>query len=254
MVSLVRFHGDVGGGAQLSVAALTRSDGIIGELGSGGGGACVGRGQGGFPDFVLSLVKQDVGSIGHNLGLCSVRHFAVIEVIPLAVVLVLGIAGVVSVPESSVVIGHSNEVIAAPRLPIGQIFPQEVTGEVQGPKGKLHDAVKLLSGELGVGESLQVDDQHLGQRPQVQLFCGQLVFLTHRTVPWVLILKCLHSGEQLDTLLQLYRGLLLRNLHTGMFVILLSFVLIIESLLHVRVPVDRHVRLSCEGGGEVRGF
>ena len=39
-----------------------------------------------------------------------------------------------SISESSVVIGHSDEVIAARRLPIGQLFPQEAAGEVQVPE------------------------------------------------------------------------------------------------------------------------
>lgn len=51
------------------------------------------------------------------------------------------------------------------------------------PEGKLHNAVKFLSGELGVGEPLQVDDENLRQRPEIQLLRGQLVLLTHRTVP-----------------------------------------------------------------------
>lgn len=36
-----------------------------------------------------------------------------------------------SVSESSVVIGHSDEVIAARRLPVGRILPQEAAREVQ---------------------------------------------------------------------------------------------------------------------------
>lgn len=51
------------------------------------------------------------------------------------------------------------------------------------PEGEIHDGVQFLSGELGVGEPLEVDDQNLWQRPQVQLLGGQLVLLTHRAVP-----------------------------------------------------------------------
>lgn len=51
------------------------------------------------------------------------------------------------------------------------------------PEGEVHDAVELLSAELGVGEPLQVNDENLWQRPEVQLLGGQLVLLTHRTIP-----------------------------------------------------------------------
>lgn len=88
------------------------------------------------------------------------------------------------------------------------------------PEGKLHDAVEFLSGELGVREPLEVDDENFWQRPEIQLLSGQLVLLTHRTVPeehkrtsashpfimtrerpcvcvlpGVLLLQCFHSGE-----------------------------------------------------------
>ena len=51
------------------------------------------------------------------------------------------------------------------------------------PEREVHDAVEFLSGELGVGEPLEVDDENLRQRPEVQLLRGELVLLTHRTVP-----------------------------------------------------------------------
>lgn len=63
-VPSVRFHGDVGGGAQLCVVA--GGDVVVG-LG-GGGGACVGGGQRGFSDLVLSLVEQNVGGAGLDTG------------------------------------------------------------------------------------------------------------------------------------------------------------------------------------------
>lgn len=59
--TLVCFHGDVGGGAQLCVIILAGSD-VVGGLG-GGGGACVGRRQSGFSDLVLSMVEQNVGGV-----------------------------------------------------------------------------------------------------------------------------------------------------------------------------------------------
>lgn len=150
-INLVRFHGDVGGGgggsAELCVVFLTRSDvivltgsDVVGGL-AGGGGACVGGGQSGFSDLVLPLVEQDVSSVGHDLILSGVRHLAVVKVIPLTVVLVPRVAGVMAVSESSVVIGHSDEVVAARRLPIGLTLPQEAAGEVQLSQGEVHDAV-----------------------------------------------------------------------------------------------------------------
>lgn len=63
-VPSVRFHGDVGGGAQLCVLIFAGGD-VVGGLG-GGGGARVGGGQSGFSDLVLSLVEQDVGRVGLN--------------------------------------------------------------------------------------------------------------------------------------------------------------------------------------------
>lgn len=41
-------------------------------------------------------------------------------------------------------------------------------------------------------------------------------------LPWILLLQRLHGGEQLDTLLQRHRHLLLRNLHAGVFHVLLQ--------------------------------
>lgn len=64
-----------------------------------------------------------------------------------------------------------------------RLLHQCVRACVRVPEGELHNAVKLLSGELGVGEPLEVDDENLWQRPEIQLLCGQLVLLTHRTVP-----------------------------------------------------------------------
>lgn len=58
---LVRFHGEVGGGAQLRVIIIAGSD-VTGRLG-GGGGARDGRGQSWFSELVLSVVEQDVGSV-----------------------------------------------------------------------------------------------------------------------------------------------------------------------------------------------
>lgn len=60
--NLVRFHGHVGGGARLRVVVFAGSD-VIGGLG-GGGGTCAGGGQSGLSDLVLSMVEQDVGSVG----------------------------------------------------------------------------------------------------------------------------------------------------------------------------------------------
>lgn len=52
-----------------------------------------------------------------------------------------------------------------------------------GPNRKLHKGVQLLSGELGVGEALQVYDESLRQCPQVQLLGGQLVLFAVGAVP-----------------------------------------------------------------------
>lgn len=118
------------------------------------------------------MVEQNIGSVGHNLILSGVGHLAVVKVIPLTIILVACIAGVMSISESSVVIGHSDEVITAWRLPTGQTFPQEAAREIQVSEGEVHDAVELLPGELGVGEPLEVDDENLRQRPEVQLLRG----------------------------------------------------------------------------------
>lgn len=97
-VRLVCFHSGVGGGALLCVVVvLFAGSDVV-------GGACVGGGQGGFSDLILSMVEQDVGSVGHNLVLLGVGHLAVVKVIPLTVILVARVAGVMSVSESSVVI------------------------------------------------------------------------------------------------------------------------------------------------------
>lgn len=59
IVYSVRFHGDVGGA--LPRLRLLEGSHVVGEV--GGGGAVVGGGQSGLPDFVLAVVKQDVGGI-----------------------------------------------------------------------------------------------------------------------------------------------------------------------------------------------
>lgn len=54
--------------------------------------------------------------------------------------------------------------------------------------------------------------------------CGQLSsdsLLCLCVLPWVLLLQRLHSGEQLDALLQLNSHVLLRDLHAGMLHVLL---------------------------------
>lgn len=57
-VRLVCFHSGVGGGALLCVVVvLFAGSDVV-------GGACVGGGQGGFSDLILSMVEQDVGSVG----------------------------------------------------------------------------------------------------------------------------------------------------------------------------------------------
>lgn len=59
----VRLHGDVGGhGPQLG-AVISAGSHAVGQLGRGGG-ACVGAGQSGLADLVLSLVEEDVGGAG----------------------------------------------------------------------------------------------------------------------------------------------------------------------------------------------
>lgn len=55
----VRLHGDVWGAAQVDVLVFAGGD-VVGGV----GGACVGGGQSGFSDLVLSLVEQDVGGVG----------------------------------------------------------------------------------------------------------------------------------------------------------------------------------------------
>lgn len=89
-------------------------------------------------------------------------------------------------------------------------------------------------------------------------------------VPGVLLLQRLSGGEQLDALLQLDAGLLLRDLHAAVLHVALQrhtrrsadvsrsvqqnrrrgvtdlcLVLVVEALLQVGVPVDGHVGLSC---------
>ena len=51
------------------------------------------------------------------------------------------------------------------------------------PDGEFHDGVDLVPIEPAVGESLQMNDQDLGQIPQVELLGGRLVLLTLWTVP-----------------------------------------------------------------------
>ena len=51
------------------------------------------------------------------------------------------------------------------------------------PEGEVDQGVQLLSGELVVGEPLQVDDEDLREAPKIQLLSGELVKLTHRAVP-----------------------------------------------------------------------
>lgn len=62
-VQLVRFHGDIGGGAAKLCFVIFAGSDVVGGL-SGGGGAFVGGRQSGFSDLVLSMVEQDVGSVG----------------------------------------------------------------------------------------------------------------------------------------------------------------------------------------------
>lgn len=59
----VRLHGDVGGRGPQFGAVVSAGGDVVGELGCGGG-ACVGAGQSGLSDLVLSLVEQDVGGAG----------------------------------------------------------------------------------------------------------------------------------------------------------------------------------------------
>ena len=69
--------------------------------------------------------------------------------------------------------------------------------------GELNDCVNLVSPVSVVREPLEVDDQHLGQTPEVELLGGLLVFLTVWTVPGIISSQLLLTRVQLQTLAQI---------------------------------------------------
>ena len=69
--------------------------------------------------------------------------------------------------------------------------------------GELNDCVNLVSPVSVVREPLEVDDQHLGQTPEIKLLGGLLVFLTVWTVPGIISPQLLLTRVQLQTLAQI---------------------------------------------------
>ena len=69
---------------------------------------------------------------------------------------------------------------------------------------KLNNRINFVSPISVVGKSLEVDDQDLGQTPEIELLGCLLVFLTIWTIPGVVCSQLLTARVQLQTFTQFY--------------------------------------------------
>lgn len=75
----------------------------------------------------------------------------------------------------------------------------QIRAQLHVPEWKLYNALQFLSSELGVGKPLEVDDENLWQRPEIQLLRGQLVLFTNWTVPENTTNIILHHSQLIIT-------------------------------------------------------
>ena len=80
---------------------------------------------------------------------------------------------------AAIVVRHSDQIVSG----AGPVGVEQMGRHVQTPRRKLHQRVDLVAEDTGVRETLQVDDEDVGEAPEVKLFGGLLVFLAVRTVP-----------------------------------------------------------------------
>ena len=72
------------------------------------------------------------------------------------------------------------------------------------PGRKINKAVDLVPPVAVIGEALEVDDEVVGQGPQVKLLGGLLVLAALRAVPRVLLTQLFCFSEQAQTVVQLH--------------------------------------------------
>lgn len=181
-------------------------------------GAChgaVGRpGRDGCPP----LVEQDVGRLRADLIFRQLLHVAVVEAVPETVHRVLTIGCVVPPLHGAVMVAHRIQVIhvvlwvppesvrPSPRRPVRGQAPaalaslNHVGRHVQAGQGELDHVLEFHAPVSVLPEALQVDDEHVGQRPQAQRDAPLLQLLAVRAAPGVVGGEPLLFGVELETL------------------------------------------------------
>ncbi|KAF1787211.1 hypothetical protein GQ600_16819 [Phytophthora cactorum] len=122
--------------------------------------------------LVASDVEQHVRFGRHRIFCCRGTGVAVVEVKPALVHGVLGDCSVVSAAESSHVLGDSVEIVNGLLRLVPWSWSDHKLRQIQTFDGEIYQRrylVACVERVLHVPEALQVEDQHLGEREQVEL-------------------------------------------------------------------------------------
>ena len=133
---------------------------------------------------------------------------------PFLIVRVLRVRCVVTAAEAAHVVAHGDEIV------LGVDFLRGIENELRQIEivdRTVDEQIELVAIVSRVVEPLELDDENLRQKPDVDLLRGVLQLFTFRTVPLVVVRERFFRGEILEAIQERGRRLLLlaARLHTA---------------------------------------